>query len=99
MRSFLTVDKLKEMLGSDWKENTGTRKNGKNGKNEKKKGSRRIDRFEMRNLRVVHFLLKDWLDRGYNSGSGVDTLAKNLGEFLRCRRVQIPNVFLERGRI
>ncbi|KAH7132638.1 hypothetical protein B0J11DRAFT_232200 [Dendryphion nanum] len=59
----------------------------------------RIDRFEMANIRAVHFLLKNHLDRGYNSGSGVDTLAKNLGEFLRGRRVEIPNVFLERGRI
>lgn len=53
----------------------------------------------MVNIRAVHFLLKNHLDRGYNSGSGVDTLAKNLGEFLRARRVEIPNVFLERGRI
>lgn len=28
----------------------------------------RIDRFEMANIRAVHFLLKDHLDRGYNSG-------------------------------
>lgn len=59
----------------------------------------RIDRFEMGNLRVVHFLLKNHLDRGYNAGSGVDTLAKNLGEFLRSRVVDVPTKFLERGRI
>jgi hypothetical protein len=80
LRSLLTLEKIKQMLGKDW-------------------SGGRIDRFEMKNLRVVHFLLKNHLDRGYNSGGGVDTLAKNLGEFLRSRRVEIPNKFLERGRI
>ncbi|KAF2251208.1 DUF1446-domain-containing protein [Trematosphaeria pertusa] len=80
LRSFLTTDKFKELLGKDWK-------------------GGRIDRFEMRNLCVVHFLIKNHLDRGYNSGSGVDTLAKNLGEWIRCRRVEVPDKFLERGRI
>ena len=56
-------------------------------------------RFEIPNLKVVHFLIKDHLDRGYNSGSGVDTLAKNLGEWVRCRRVEVPNKFLDRGRV
>jgi hypothetical protein len=80
LRSFLTIEKVKELLGRDW-------------------SGGRIDRFEMRNLRAVHFLLKNHLDRGYNSGSGVDTLAKNLGEFLRGRTVDVPVKFLERGRI
>ncbi|KAF2470054.1 DUF1446-domain-containing protein [Lindgomyces ingoldianus] len=78
LRSFLTVEKLKELLGSDW-------------------SGGRIDRFEMRGLRVVHFLLKNHLDRGYNSTGGLDTLAKNLGEFLRGRSVDVPVRFLERG--
>lgn len=51
----------------------------------------------MKNLRVVHFLIKNHLDRGYNSGSGVDTLAKNLGEWVRCRVVDVPERFLARG--
>jgi hypothetical protein len=55
--------------------------------------------FEMKNLRVVHFLIKNHLDRGYNSGSGIDTLAKNLGEWVRCRKVEVPERFLKRGRI
>ena len=59
----------------------------------------RVDRFEMRNIRVVHFLLKNHLDRGYNSGSKLDTLAKNLCEYLRAKVVDIPTKFLERGRI
>lgn len=50
LRSFLTIEKLKELLGPQ--EYSGNR----------------VDRFEMANLRAVHFLLKDHLDRGYNSG-------------------------------
>lgn len=59
----------------------------------------RIDRFEMTNLRAVHFLLKNHLDRGYNSGSKLDTLAKNLGEYLRAKYVPVPKKFLENGHL
>ncbi|KAF4466726.1 DUF1446-domain-containing [Fusarium albosuccineum] len=59
----------------------------------------RIDRFEIPNLRVVHFLLKNHLDRGYNSGSKLDTLAKNLGEYLRAKHVPVPTKFLENGHL
>lgn len=81
LRSFLSIDKMKELLGTH------------------EYGGGRIDRFEMRNIRAVHFLLKDHLDRGYNSGSKLDTLAKNLGEYLRAKYVPIPRVFLERGHL
>lgn len=77
LRSFLTIEKLKELLGP--REYSGGR----------------IDRFEMANVRAVHFLLKDHLDRGYNSGSKLDTLAKNLCEYLRAKYVPVPRKFLE----
>jgi hypothetical protein len=82
LRSLLSVDKLKELLGPD-----------------EYSVGKRVDRFEMRNLRAVHFLLKDHLDRGYNSCSKLDTLAKNLCEYLRAKTVPIPKRFLDRGRI
>ncbi len=59
----------------------------------------RIDRFEMRNIKVVHFLIKDHLDGGFNSSSTLDGLGKNLCEYIRSKWVDIPNQFLERGRI
>lgn len=31
---------------------------------------------------TVHFLLRDHLDRGFNSTSTYDTLGKNVGEYL-----------------
>lgn len=64
LRSLLTVEKFKELLGP--KEYSGGR----------------IDRFEMGNLRAVHFLLKDHLDRGYNSGSGIDVSCRCEDELL-----------------
>jgi hypothetical protein len=58
-----------------------------------------IDRFEMPNVRAVHFLLKDHLDRGFNSSSSLDGLGKNLCEYVRCKWVDIPNRFLDRGKV
>ncbi|KAH8667972.1 hypothetical protein BGZ60DRAFT_353875, partial [Tricladium varicosporioides] len=49
LRSFLTVAKIRELLGP-----------------EEDKG-KPIDRFEMPNIRAVHFLLHDHLDRGYDA--------------------------------
>ncbi|OAA54611.1 hypothetical protein SPI_08857 [Niveomyces insectorum RCEF 264] len=66
------------------------------GKDDKGK---QIDRFELPRIRAVHFLLKDHLDRGYNSTSGFDSLGKNLCEYIRSKHVDIPNKFLERGRV
>ena len=80
LRSFLTIAKMKELLGAD--EYAGGR----------------VDRFEMPGVRAVHFLLKDHLDRGYNSGSKLDTLAKNLCEYLRAKYVPIPRKFLRDGK-
>jgi hypothetical protein len=60
---------------------------------------RQIDRCEMPNIRAVHFLLKDHLDRGFNATSGYDSLGKNLCEYIRARKVNIPDKFLARGRV
>lgn len=60
---------------------------------------RRIERFEIPGIRAVHFLIRDHLDRGFNSTSEYDTLGKNLCEYLRAKYVDIPNKFLRRGRI
>lgn len=81
LRSFLTIDKMKELLGPD--DYTGNQ----------------IDRFEMPNIRAVHFLLYDHLDRGYNACSKYDTLGKNDCEYLRAKLVPLPKRFLERGRV
>jgi hypothetical protein len=50
-------------------------------------------------MRAVHFLLHDHLDRGASCTSTYDFLAKNVGEFLRSRHVDLPLRFLNRGKI
>lgn len=80
LRSYLTVAKIKALLGREY--------NGKD-----------IDRFEIPALRAVHFMLHDHLDRGWSATSTYDGLGKNVCEYLRAKHVDIPNVFLERGRV
>ncbi|KAH7115888.1 hypothetical protein B0J11DRAFT_553078 [Dendryphion nanum] len=58
----------------------------------------KIERFEIPGIKAVHFLLRDHLDRGFNSTSTYDTLGKNVCEYLRAKWVDIPNKFLARGR-
>ncbi|CAG9956146.1 unnamed protein product [Clonostachys rosea f. rosea IK726] len=59
---------------------------------------KKIERFEIPGIRAVHFLLRDHLDRGFNSTSEYDTLGKNVCEYLRAKYIDIPNKFLRRGR-
>ncbi|KAF2095660.1 DUF1446-domain-containing protein [Rhizodiscina lignyota] len=59
----------------------------------------KVDRWEFPNVWAVHFILHDHLDRGVNSNSTYDFLGKNVAEFVRYQKVEIPNKFLERGRI
>lgn len=56
-----------------------------------------VDRFEIPGVRAVHFLLRDHLDRGVNSSSSYDVLGKLVAEYLRCKQVEIPIKFLEKG--
>ncbi|KAF2808486.1 DUF1446-domain-containing protein [Mytilinidion resinicola] len=58
-----------------------------------------IDHMEFEQLWAVHFLLHDWLDRGVTANATYDILGKFLAEYLRCKIVDVPNVFLERGKI
>ncbi|KAF2646387.1 DUF1446-domain-containing protein [Massarina eburnea CBS 473.64] len=60
---------------------------------------KKIDRFEIPALFAVHFLLRDHLDRGANSSSSYDILGKNVCEYVRCKLVDIPKVFYDRGTI
>ncbi|KAI1259602.1 DUF1446-domain-containing protein [Xylariaceae sp. FL1019] len=57
----------------------------------------KIDRFEMPNIRAVHFLMHDHLDRGYDACSTLDTLGKNVCEYLRSKTVEVPKKFADRG--
>lgn len=59
----------------------------------------RIERVELPGLLAVHFVLHDYLGKGVSSTARMDSLAKSVAEFLRARHVDLPNKFLERGKI
>lgn len=59
----------------------------------------KVDRQEFPGVLAVHFILHDHMDRGVNSNSTYDWLGKNVAEFIRYQKVEIPNMFLDRGRI
>ncbi|KIV81315.1 hypothetical protein PV11_03507 [Exophiala sideris] len=42
-----------------------------------------IDRFQNPEIRAVHFLFRDHLDRGYNACGKLDSLGKNICEYMR----------------
>lgn len=60
---------------------------------------KKIDRIEILGLYAVYFLLRDRLDRGANSSSSYDILGKNVCEYVRCKLVDIPEVFYNRRTI
>lgn len=60
---------------------------------------KKVDRFELPNMYAVHFLLHDHLDRGVSCSSSYDSLGKNVAEYLRSKHVDLPNKFLNRGKL
>lgn len=83
LRSLLSTEKIAELLGPEYNSNAELA----------------IERFELPNLRAVHFLFRNLLDRGVSSTTTVDFLGKNVAEFLRARWVDLPVRFLNRGRL
>lgn len=86
LRTLLSADRARQLLGKEYRAD----KNG---------DSIRIDRFELPELKAVHFLFGNLLDRGVGVTSTVDFLGKNVAEFLRARWVDIPVKFLSRGKL
>jgi len=85
LRNLLTIDNIKKLLGKEY--------------NTARRPKIEIDRFELYNMRGVHFLFRNLLDRGVTSTGSVDFLGKNCAEFLRNRHVDIPVRFLNRNRL
>lgn len=83
LRSLLSAEKARDLLGEEWRDN----------------GTMSVERFELPELRGVHFLFRNLLDRGCGITRTVDFLGKNVAEFLRARWVDIPEKFLNRGKL
>ncbi|KAL4999215.1 hypothetical protein BDV10DRAFT_193871 [Aspergillus recurvatus] len=82
----LSLDNVVDLLGDEFT-------------NQDRERNLSIERFELKNLRAVHFLFRNLLDRGVSSTTTVDFLGKNVAEFLRARWVDLPVRFLNRGRL
>lgn len=85
LRNLLTVENIKQLLGKEY--------------DTKRQPKIEIERFELYNMKGVHFLFRNLLDRGVTSTGSVDFLGKNCAEFLRSRHVDIPVKFLDRSRL
>jgi hypothetical protein len=57
-----------------------------------------IDRYPFPNLRAVNFVVRGILDEGVAATTRPDAQAKSLCEFLRSRRMPLPDVLLEQAR-
>ncbi|OHE92895.1 hypothetical protein CORC01_11762 [Colletotrichum orchidophilum] len=84
LRTLLTVSRLKQLLGDDWY---------------KSNPDRRVERVEFPGINAVHFRILDNLNGGIASSDRIDGLGKGIAEYLRSRYVEVPRVFLQRGRI
>jgi hypothetical protein len=51
-----------------------------------------IDRYEMPNLRALNFYIHGVLGDGVSSSTRIDGQAKSLGEYLRSRSIEVPDV-------
>jgi hypothetical protein len=54
-----------------------------------------IERFEMPNLRALNFYIKGVLGEGVSSNHRIDKQAKSLGEYLRAKLIDIPEVLAD----
>lgn len=66
LRNLLTIENIKVLLGKEY--------------DSARRPKIDIDRFELHNLKGVHFLFRNLLDRGVNSTSTIDFLGKNCAE-------------------
>ncbi|KAK5107732.1 hypothetical protein LTR62_000708 [Meristemomyces frigidus] len=58
-----------------------------------------ISRMEFPGICAVHFLLVDWLDRGVTANATYDILGKFIAEYIRCKKVEVPDRFIALGTI
>ncbi|KAE9391365.1 DUF1446-domain-containing protein [Gymnopus androsaceus JB14] len=87
LRSLLTIEKFRELLGRDAYPTNPSLK-------ESSPTPCPITRFEMPHIRAVHFVIFGILEDGVSSSSLIDSLGKSVGEYLRAREVDVPQKFL-----
>jgi hypothetical protein len=56
-----------------------------------------VERHELPNLRALNFVVVGLLGRGVAASTRTDPQAKGLGEYLRAKHVDIPELLLTKG--
>ncbi|HTF12582.1 MAG TPA: exopolyphosphatase, partial [Asanoa sp.] len=56
-----------------------------------------VERYELRNLRAVNFVIRGLLGAGVAASTRFDPQAKALGELLRARVAEVPAALVARG--
>jgi hypothetical protein len=54
-----------------------------------------VERHELPNLRALNFVVEGLLGEGVASSTRLDPQAKGLGEYLRAKVVELPEVLLD----
>ena len=54
-----------------------------------------IERYELPNLRALNFYIRGLLTTGAASNHRIDKQAKSLGEYLRAKHIEVPEVLAE----
>ena len=55
----------------------------------------KIDRYELANLNALNFYIHDVLGEGVSSSVRIDGQAKTLGEYLRAKIIEVPELLIE----
>ena len=50
----------------------------------------KIDRYELPNINSLNFYIHDILQDGVSSNDRKDSQAKSLGEYLRAKKIKVP---------
>lgn len=58
-----------------------------------------VHSFVGRDANKIRSRIIDFLDGGIASSARIDGLGKGVGEYLRSKHVEVPIMFLDRGRI
>ena len=55
----------------------------------------RVERFELANINSLNFYIHDILQDGMSSNDRKDGQAKSLGEYLRAKKIKVPQSIIE----
>lgn len=96
LRSFLTMDKMRQLMGRDWQEWYHLERGKPTGRsNDPYRTVLMSSPVELPDIAAVHFVIYGPLGRGVSSSTRLDGLGKGFAEFIRAVHVPVPRKLLE----